>query len=142
AVGEASAMVLRNLQRADRMIRSFKQVAVDQASEEPRLIDVAAYLEEILVSLQPVLKRSPHKLAIEVAEGLTVLTQPGALYQIVANLVTNSLAHGFHGIERGTMRIVARPEGPGWIFEYSDDGTGMSEEVRRHIYDPFFTTRR
>lgn len=142
AVDEASAMVLRNLQRADKMIRSFKQVAVDQASEEARLIDVAGYLDEILVSLQPVLKRSPHAVRIEVTPGLRVVTQPGAFYQIVTNLVTNSLLHAFDGIAHGGMRMAAWPEGEGWVFEYSDDGAGMDEEVRRRLYDPFFTTRR
>lgn len=141
-VGEASALVLRNLQRADRMIRSFKQVAVDQASEAPRLISVRDYLDEILLSLQPLLKRSPHQLTIEVVDGLSVTTQPGALYQIVANLVTNSLVHAFEGIARGNIRLGARPEGDGWVFDYADDGVGMSEEVRRHLFDPFFTTRR
>ena len=141
-VSDASAMVLRNLQRADKMIRSFKQVAVDQTSEQPRLINLSAYMEEILVSLQPVLKRSPHVLVIDVPVGLTVFTQPGAIYQIVVNLVTNSLNHAFVGISHGQMRIEACAEGDGWILGYSDDGVGMEESVRRRIYDPFFTTRR
>lgn len=142
SVDEASAMVLRNLQRADKMIRSFKQVAVDQASEERRLIDVASYLEEILVSLQPVLKRSPHALEIAVPAGLRVNTQPGALYQIVVNLVTNAMMHAFEGVANGHMRIAGRTEGEGWVLEFSDDGVGMEEDVRRRLYDPFFTTRR
>ncbi|MCI1710000.1 MAG: ATP-binding protein [Chiayiivirga sp.] len=139
---DASAMVLRNLQRADRMIRSFKQVAVDQASEQPRRIDLRAYLEEILVSLQPTLKRSRHALALDVPEGLVLLTHPGALYQMVANLVMNSVTHAFTGRDSGNIRIAARLDGESWLLEYSDDGVGMSEDVRRHVFEPFFTTRR
>jgi ligand-binding sensor domain-containing protein/signal transduction histidine kinase len=139
---DTSAMVLRNLQRADKMIRSFKQVAVDQASEQPRRIQVRAYLDEVLVSLQPMLKRRRHRLEIAVPDELTVLTQPGALYQIVVNLVTNSLSHAFADHSEGNIRIAARAEGEGWIFEYADDGSGMSEEIRRHIFEPFFTTKR
>lgn len=141
-VSDTSAMVLRNLQRADKMIRSFKQVAVDQTSEQPRLINVAAYMDEILVSLQPLLKRSPHTLVIEVPDNLTVYTQPGAVYQIVVNLVTNSLTHAFTGIARGTIRLEAKADGEGWLLCHTDDGVGMEETVRRHIYEPFFTTRR
>ena len=141
-VSDASAMVLRNLQRADKMIRSFKQVAVDQTSEAPRLIQLAAYMDEILVSLQPVLKRSPHELKIDVPAGLTVYTQPGAIYQIVVNLVTNSMTHAFTGIAHGRMQIQAAADGDGWVLHYSDNGVGMEESVRRRIYDPFFTTRR
>lgn len=139
---DTSAMVMRNLQRADKMVRSFKQVAVDQASEQPRRIQVRAYLDEVLVSLQPMLKRRPQRLEIDVPDELAVLTQPGALYQIVVNLVTNALTHAFADRPDGCIRIAARAEGEGWVFEFSDDGSGMGEEVRRHIFEPFFTTRR
>lgn len=139
---ECSAMVLRNLQRADRMIRSFKQVAVDQASEQPRRIDLRAYIDEILVSLQPAMKRCRHPLEVDVPDNLVVTMQPGALYQIVVNLVMNSITHAFEGVDGGGMRIGARREGDMLVLEYSDEGVGMSEEVRRHIFEPFFTTRR
>jgi ligand-binding sensor domain-containing protein/signal transduction histidine kinase len=141
-VMDCSSMVLRNLQRADRMIRSFKQVAVDQASEQPRRIDLRAYIDEILMSLQPAMKRSRHPLEIDVPENLVVTILPGALYQIVVNLVMNSITHAFEGIEQGGMRIRARREGGVLVLEYSDDGCGMSEEVRKRIFEPFFTTRR
>lgn len=141
-VSDASAMVLRNLQRADKMIRSFKQVAVDQASEVPRMVHVATYMEEILVSLQPLLKRSPHVLSIDVPASLSVFTQPGAIYQIVVNLVTNSLTHAFTGMANGKMHLHAEADGDGWKLQYEDNGIGMEEPVRRRIYDPFFTTRR
>jgi signal transduction histidine kinase/ligand-binding sensor domain-containing protein len=142
AVIECSQMVLRNLQRADKMIRSFKQVAVDQASEQPRRIELKAYIDEILVSLQPTLKRCRQKLLVEVPEPLVVLLQPGALYQILVNLIMNSITHAYVGRDDGTIRIAARREGETLLLEYSDDGCGMSEAVRRHMFEPFYTTRR
>jgi signal transduction histidine kinase len=129
---ESSAMVLRNLQRADRMIRSFKQVAVDQASEQPRRIDLRAYLEEILVSLQPALKRSRQPLELDVPEHLVVVTQPGALYQIVVNLVMNSITHAFEGREHGRMRIQAGRRAPaGRVPGSSSEAAGSSVLRRR-----------
>jgi ligand-binding sensor domain-containing protein/signal transduction histidine kinase len=139
---ECSAIVLRNLQRADKMIRSFKQVAVDQASEKPRRIDLRAYLDEILTSLQPALKRTRHKMDIDIPPNLLVDTYPGALYQIVTNLVMNAVTHAFGEGESGSIRIRARRDADALVFEFSDDGRGMSDDVRRHIFDPFFTTRR
>jgi ligand-binding sensor domain-containing protein/signal transduction histidine kinase len=142
AVLDCSSMVLRNLQRADKMIRSFKQVAVDQASEQPRRIDLRAYIDEILVSLQPTLKRCRQRLVVEVPERMVVLLMPGALYQILVNLIMNSITHAFPNREDGEIRIAARREGDTLVLEYGDDGCGMSEEVRRHMFEPFFTTRR
>jgi signal transduction histidine kinase len=81
-------------------------------------------------------------LELDVPEHLVVVTQPGALYQIVVNLVMNSVTHAFEGREHGRMRIQARLEADTLVLEYSDDGCGMSEEVRKRIFEPFFTTRR
>lgn len=53
---ESSQMILRNLQRADRLIRSFKQVAVDQSTEDRRVVELGACIEEILTTLGPTLK--------------------------------------------------------------------------------------
>lgn len=142
AVLDCSAMVLRNLQRADKMIRSFKQVAVDQASEQPRRIDLRSYIDEILLSLQPTLKRRRHRLVVEVPERMVVTLQPGALYQILVNLIMNSLTHAFPDRDDGHIRIAARREGGMLVLDYADDGCGMSEDVRRHMFEPFFTTRR
>jgi signal transduction histidine kinase len=141
-VTDCSAMVLRNLQRADKMIRSFKQVAVDQASEEPRRFDLRAYIDEVLTSLHPALKRARHSIEIDVPANLVVSSYPGALYQIIANLVMNSLTHAFEGREHGTMRISAHVDPDLLHLEFSDDGAGMPDEVRRRVFEPFFTTRR
>jgi ligand-binding sensor domain-containing protein/signal transduction histidine kinase len=141
-VSDCSAMVLRNLQRADKMIRSFKQVAVDQASEEPRRFELRGYLDEVLTSLHPALKRGRHSIELDVPPDLLVSTYPGALYQVVANLVMNALTHAFEGRDRGTMRIAARRDGDLLQLEFSDDGVGMAEDVRKRVFEPFFTTRR
>ena len=139
---ESSQLILRNLRRADALVRSFKQVAVDQSSEERREIDLAVYLQEILISLKPAFKKTPFKIELDCQPLLRVHTYPGAIYQIVANLVMNSLRHGFEGRSDGKIKLSARLEASQAVIEYRDDGIGMSEDVRRRIFEPFFTTRR
>ena len=139
---ESCQLILRNLMRADKLVKSFKQVAVDQSSEARRQIDLAAYLAEIMSSLHPSLKRTKHEVSIEVPDGVMMETFPGALYQIVVNLVLNSLLHAFPERNDGHIVITARRLGDQVCLSYRDDGVGMSEEVRRKIFEPFFTTRR
>jgi PAS domain S-box-containing protein len=135
-------LVLSNLDRASHLVRSFKQVAVDQSNEEPRRIFVAQYLDEILASLHPRLKHSKHKVRTQCAPDIEVETYPGALYQIIVNLVMNSLVHAFTNGKAGTMVIAVERSGQTLEITYTDDGAGMSDETRARIFEPFFTTRR
>jgi C4-dicarboxylate-specific signal transduction histidine kinase len=139
---ESAQLILRNLTRADKLVKSFKQVAVDQSSEQKRVIDLAVYLQEILSSLHPSLKRTQHQVEIYCPDGLLLETYPGALYQIVVNLVLNSLMHAYADQPEGTITITARRVGDQVVLIYRDDGCGMREEVRKKIFDPFFTTKR
>ena len=139
---ESTQLILRNLMRADKLVKSFKQVAVDQSSEQKRVIDLAVYLQEIMNSLHPSLKRTKHEVEIHCPDGMVLETYPGALYQVVVNLVLNSLLHAFADRPEGTISITARRVAELVVLEYRDDGCGMSEEVRRKIFDPFFTTKR
>ena len=139
---ESCQLILRNLMRADKLVKSFKQVAVDQSSEQKRRIDLASYLSEIMSSLHPTLKRTQHEVAIDCPDGVELDTYPGALYQIVVNLVMNSLTHAFPERKEGHITIRARRMGDTIVIGYRDDGVGMGDEVRRKIFEPFFTTRR
>ncbi|MBS0570363.1 MAG: PAS domain-containing sensor histidine kinase, partial [Proteobacteria bacterium] len=141
-VGESSEIILRNLQRADRLIKSFKLIAVDQSTEERRTIELGAYLNEILVSLGPILKKGAHRIGVECPEPITLSTYPGALYQIVSNLVMNSLHHAFAPGHAGTMTIGAHRQGNLVELTYRDNGCGMNDAVRARVFEPFFTTTR
>ena len=141
-IRQCADLVLRNLDRADKLVKSFKQVAVDQSSEQMRQIVLKQYLEEILVSLHPRLHRTGHRVDIECPLEIELLTYPGAIYQTVTNLVLNSLVHGFEGVDNGVVRIAARETPEHVVIDYRDDGQGMSVETRKRVFDPFFTTRR
>jgi signal transduction histidine kinase len=139
---ESSDLILRNLQRADRMVKSFKQVAVDQSSEDRRVVDVGASLQEILTTLGPSLRKTQCAVELVCPAGLVVETAPGALYQIVTNLVMNSLTHAFDAGKPGHIRIELARRGDVIELDYRDDGRGMEEAVRARIFEPFYTTRR
>ena len=144
---EASDLVLKNLDRASKLVRSFKQVAVDQGSEALRTIVLASYLEEVLFTLKPTLKRTQHRIHLAVPPTLMMETYPGAISQIIFNLVTNSLTHAFPERNDGNIEISADlidPELQGGLIllNYRDDGIGMPEMVRNRIFEPFFTTKR
>jgi signal transduction histidine kinase len=139
---ESAQLILRNLERADKLVKSFKQVAVDQATDERRRFDLAGYLDEVVTSLRPALRRAQHEVEVEVDGRIELDTLPGAIYQALANLVQNSVIHGFGERADGRIRIHARCEGADCLIDYRDDGAGMAEDVRKRVFEPFFTTRR
>jgi signal transduction histidine kinase len=68
---------------------------------------------------------------------------PGPFGQVLTNLVLNAVTHGFSDGATGTITLTARMSGPDQVeILFRDDGRGMTEEVQRQAYDPFFTTRR
>ena len=139
---ECSTMILANLQRAAELIQSFKQVAVDQTSSDRRRFDLREYLHEVLLSLKPRLKRTPHAVTLDCPDNLVLDSYPGAFAQIVTNLVENSLLHAYPGDRHGRIVIRAVRAGTDVRLEYSDDGAGIPPENLPRVFDPFFTTKR
>ncbi len=142
SANDASASILSNLNQAADLIRSFKQVAVDQSNEERRSFRVKEYINNVLLSLRPKLKKTEHHVQVECPENLKINSYPGAFSQIVTNLVVNSLLHGFSGIDRGEIQIKFSKTDADYLLTYSDNGVGMDANTCRNIFDPFFTTKR
>ena len=79
----------------------------------------------------------------EIPPGIVMDSYPGHYGQVLTNLFLNAVKHGFDGVPEGTIHIEARPVGVGQVeINFYDDGKGMTEEVQRRAFDPFFTTRR
>jgi signal transduction histidine kinase len=142
-VDQSLRIMTTNTQRAASLVRSFKQVAVDQSSDNIRNFNLCKYVGEILLSLQPKLKGRPVKVQVDCPADLEVNSFPGAVSQILTNMVVNSLVHGFERDQPGRITIRARLEEDDMIaFDYGDDGAGMDADTLDKLFDPFFTTKR
>lgn len=135
-------MVQTNLERASSLVRSFKQISVDQSVEVKRTFLLREYLEGIVASLKPSLKKTRLRVDIYCDDRLNLYTYPGALSQIVTNLVMNSLNHAYVPEDEGSLSIRITEHQNQILLAYSDDGKGMPQDVLDHIFDPFFTTSR
>jgi predicted ATPase/signal transduction histidine kinase/tRNA A-37 threonylcarbamoyl transferase component Bud32 len=139
---QSSSMVLSNLNRAADLISSFKQVAVDRSTEEQRTFNLKQYLSEVLIPLRPKLKTTHHQVEIKGDDAIFLNTYPGALSQIITNLVMNSLTHAYSPEAAGNLVFDFKLEGEQIVLTYSDDGKGITQENLSKIFDPFFTTKR
>ncbi|MDG6098697.1 HAMP domain-containing histidine kinase [Alteromonas sp. ZYF713] len=136
-------IIYRNLDRAAQLISSFKQVAVDQTSEEAREVNVKQLIEETLMSMRPRLKKVTHTINIDCSETLNVMCKAGPLNQILINLIMNSLIHAFETVENGKIDVIARlTDDQKLKIIYKDNGSGIPTSIKKRIFDPFVTTKR
>ncbi len=131
-----------NIRRGAELVRSFKQVAVDQSSGQRRMFDLAEYLDEIVLSLKPKLKHAPCSVHVECRTGILMDSFPGALSQVVTNLIMNALLHAFDGRQGGVITVHADLDGEDVVLKVADDGVGMAASDLKQFFDPFFTTKR
>jgi len=140
---DAAAQLVANLHRAAELIQSFKQVAVDRSHAERRQFSLSEATDQIIASLRPVLKKAPIALSVEVPEGLVIDGYPGSYGQILTNLFLNAANHAFADGRSGAITITAKPRGIDDVeIIFADNGAGMTPDVQRQAFDPFFTTRR
>ncbi len=139
---EALQVLERNLQRAAELVGSFKQLAVDQSSYQRRRFALAEVVQEVLLALSPMLRRSPVQLRDQVPGALVLDSYPGPLGQVLVNLITNALVHAFEPGADGTITVSAEALSEARLcLRVADDGRGIPEAELGRIFDPFYTTR-
>ena len=139
---ETSELILTHLVQTGDLVRSFKMISADQTVHEKRSFMLKAYLDDIIISLKPKLKKELHRVTVACGEDVEIDSYPGALAQIITNMIINSLLHAYSEGEEGNIRIDVSTEETDVLLVYSDDGKGISPENIEKIFDPFFTTRR
>jgi signal transduction histidine kinase len=140
---DAAGQLVANLHRAGELIQAFKQVAVDRSHADRRLFDLAESVEQVISSLRPGAKKTKVRIEVAIEPGLQMDSYPGPLGQVVTNLFLNAITHAFPDGRPGSIAITGHRIGGDHVqITFEDDGVGMSEEVQRQAFDPFFTTRR
>lgn len=131
-----------NLERAGSLVASFKQVAVDQSSQELRKFKIYDTIQDVLKSLYPKLKKTPYQLNFSCPEDLEVSSYPGAISQIITNFVMNSLIHGFSEQSQGNIQIKVEQVDEKIVLLYEDDGQGIPAAYLTKVFNPFFSTNK
>jgi PAS domain S-box-containing protein len=140
---DASSQLVANLNRAAELITSFKQVAADRNYSDQRIFDLGDLTEQVVMSLRPGLRKHNLTLSVDCRPNLIMNSYPGPYGQVLTNLFLNAVAHAFPDGKPGAIDIKARASGLDNVeIIFSDNGCGMSLDVRRRAFDPFFTTRR
>lgn len=126
-----------------RLAHGLRMLALD--GEDDTASSEETELDRWWENFSPVLRSClPHGVVLEselaAAQGRARIAEH-RLSQAVFNLVQNA-GDALRGRRAGTVRVWATDAGDGLIrLGISDDGPGMTEEVKSRCMDPFFTTK-
>jgi len=137
---QSCKILLTNLNRTAELVQSFKQVSVDNMTEQKRNFKMKEYMDDIIRSLHPKYKNRPITITINCSEELEIKSFPGAFAQIFTNFINNSLLHGFDEQQEGEINIAFDTDSDNLYCTYTDNGKGIPEENMKKVFDPFFTT--
>ncbi|MCG8336566.1 MAG: HAMP domain-containing histidine kinase [Proteobacteria bacterium] len=138
---DISELIISNLRKSYHLVKSFKQVAVDQVSETKRLFKVKEYTEQVLMSMGNIISKSGHVITIDCEDSLEINGYAGAYSQLITNLILNSIMHGFDKGVSGNINLKFTKQSEMILFIFSDDGRGIPEDIQSKIYEPFYTTK-
>lgn len=139
-VEETLGIVMANLGRSTEMMGNFKTVAVDVSSEKIRTFALIDYLHRVINSLSPALEKTPHKVKISGVDAV-ITTYPGALAQVITNLVMNSIIHAFDDDNVGHITLDIHTKEDHVILQFADDGKGISAEGLGKLFDAYYTSQ-
>lgn len=139
---EAMHMLQINLMRTSEIIKNFKLVSVDQITEAQRIVELKNYIDEIVYSLRPILKKSNSHIVTDCPKDIEINSYPGVLFRVISILVMNSVTHAFNPDQNGTITITVTQENNTIQLCYADNGKGIPKANIKKIFDPFFTTKR
>lgn len=142
--GGAAKLLVHGVEGIDRIRRIVDSLVnfarLDEAERKPFALEQV--VSDTLRILQPKWPLCPQVL-VEGEASLTLDGHPLKVSQVIMNLVDNALyaASERHGPERARVRILVRREPGEVVIEVSDNGSGVPDDLRERIFDPFVTSK-
>lgn len=101
--------------------------------------DVSELVSDVVALVEHLAPYRNKKIEFTPQAGLTAWASPTEFKQVVLNLLTNALDSTD---ANGVVRVSVGQDDSRMLLTVEDNGCGMTDEVLRHLFEPFFTRRR
>ena len=144
-MNSACDLLNRNLDRAQRLIKSFKQLSTSQLTDEREMLDITAVINDVLETSRPQFGPRRLEVALHVQQGVnfTWMGYAGHLSQVILNLLQNTMRYAYDDGEAGNIDIELDCATPHrFRITYRDYGKGVPPDILPRIFEPFVTSSR
>jgi len=126
----------RHLLHLINSILDLSKIESGKMSLEPIEFDLAVLLEDVRITVLPMLATKKQTLEIEIGEDVSsIFADEAKMKQIFLNLISN--AHKFT-LTGGKIRVICRLETPHWLHcSVIDNGIGISLQDQQRIFEKF-----
>ena len=139
-VAENLQMISALVDRTGRIVRQLKTFARKEAAT-PQPVTVASAIEHALIIIEPRRRETAARITVMTFDkNLLLLAEAGRLEQVLINLLRNGL-DAMAGQPEPLLEVSARRDGDKIAIEIRDHGPGLPDEVRSHLFEPFYTTK-
>ncbi|MGN6136050.1 MAG: sensor histidine kinase, partial [Aureliella sp.] len=108
-------------------------------SQRKQSSDVNELVSDVIGLVEHLSPYRSKKIEFIAQPGLTAWVSPPEFKQVVLNILTNALDSTD---EAGEVRVELQHDAQVMRLVVTDNGCGMTEEVLKHLYEPFYTRRR
>lgn len=139
-VGENLQMIGDLVGRTGRIVRQLKSFARKEAATA-QAVTVASAIEHALLLVEPRRRDSAATIAVSQDDAaLCVVAEAGRFEQVLVNLMLNGL-DAMHGQPAPRLEIDVSRRGANVRLAVRDHGPGIADDVRNHLFEPFYTTK-
>jgi signal transduction histidine kinase len=129
--------------RIQSIVADLKEYALPESALIKEPVDVNRVLLSVVKLTRPLLQRSSNKFMLQTANDIpSVYGSVQKLEQLFINLIKNACQALTDPTQAISIRSEADPSGQQLIVSIADQGRGIDAESLKHVFDPFFTTRR
>jgi len=139
---ESVTIIANNLQNAVNLLQNFKTNRKADSQLPEQTFNVGQYIEQLLMALKPRLKHAGHQIHFSCPDNLIITSYPSMFSQIIANLIMNSLTHGYPEGKKGHLSLEISLVNNSLHLKYSDDGKGIEKKLLNKLFDPYFSTNK